>query len=282
MESKVTSGCGTLCGQTRNLEMSLLFLGKNPVQWFFQTLRTKGPRRVATLIWHGATDHLWDILHGTETTRRIPAQDLETNSDNKDQSQSYGASRARPLMKLFERVGLSRESGFVDLGCGKGRVLMIAVLYGFRRVTGVEFSEPLCELAGRNLEAFSRRRKREFPAAIVHSDVVHYAIQSDDTVFFLYDPFGAKVLAQVLDNLLQSVRAHPREIFVIYNSPRHHDVMGNCDLFSDHRHFEVGGSEYCIYGNAPIPDRELTRDNTRSPVRSGKPVALHSTKFPQS
>lgn len=253
--------------------MSLLFLGKNPFKWFAQTLRTKGPRRVATLMWHATVDPIWDLLHGTETLARIQPHKLETDSDNKVHSTMYGATRAQPLMSLFARLGLSRDAGFVDLGCGKGRVLMIAVLYGFRRVIGVEFSEPLCQVAGRNLKAFSRCRKRKFPVTIVHSDVVHYAIQSDDAVFFLYDPFGAKVLSQVLENLLQSVRSHPREIFVIYNSPRHHDLMESCGLFSDRQDFEIGGSEFCVYGNAPILDRGLIR-SPLTVANSSNPAVL--------
>jgi len=235
--------------------MALMLLGKKPLRWLVTTFRTKGPVRVAKLLWHAAWDPLWDWVHGTETLVRIQPDKLETDSHNKRHATMYGATRARPLMQLLKRLDLSREAGFVDLGSGKGRVLMIAAQYGFRKVVGVEFSEELCQLAGRNLEAFSRKQKSKFPITIVHSDVVHYAIQREDAVFFLYDPFGPIVLKQLLENLQKSVMAHPREIFLIYNSPRHHDVVESCGLFPERRHFEFGGSEFRVYGNKPIPDR---------------------------
>ncbi len=235
--------------------MRSLTLGKHPIQWMVQTFRAKGPVRAFKVMWHVILDSTWDLVHGTETLTRIDPRLLETDSDNKRHATSYGATRARPLMRLFTQLGLSREGGFVDFGAGKGRVVMIAAHYGFRKVIGIEFSESLCHLARKNVAAFSQRRKVVSDVSIVHSDVIHYAIQSDETTFFLYDPFGAEVLTQLLENLCRSVMAHPREIRLIYNSPRHHDVMERCGLFTDRQHFDIGGNEFCVYANAVVPAR---------------------------
>ena len=235
--------------------MASLFLGKNPFRWLAQTVKDKGPRRVLKLTWHAALDATWDFRHGTETLTRIPPQNLDTDSRNKDQATTYGATRARPFRQLLNKLNLSRAGGFVDLGCGKGRVLLIAAQYGFRKVVGVDFSESLCRIARNNVAVFSRRRRLESAISIVHSDVIHYAINSDETTFFLYDPFSAKVLTQVLNNIRQSLISNPREIWVIYNSPAYHELMEGCGLFTEIRHFEFGGSEFCVYGNAAGPGR---------------------------
>ena len=50
----------------------------------------------------------------------------------------------------------------MDLGCGKGRVLMLAVEYGFARVTGVDYSASLCEIARRNLDVLRARTGRRW------------------------------------------------------------------------------------------------------------------------
>ena len=44
-----------------------------------------------------------------------------------------------------------REFSFVDYGSGKGRVLMLAAAYPFRRILGVEFSESLDRVARDNI-----------------------------------------------------------------------------------------------------------------------------------
>lgn len=213
------------------------------------TLRTKGPLRAVKVMWHAALDASWDFFHGTETLTRIAPQNLETDSENKSQATYYGATRARPLVQLFHQLGLSREGGFVDFGSGKGRVILIAADYGFKKVVGIDFSEPLCQQARTNLEAYRRRRKLTSEVIIVHSDVVRYAIKADETTFFLYDPFSAEVLAKVLENLRASLIAHPRRIQVIYNSPRYHEVMERSGVFTGNRHFVIGGNEFCVYEN---------------------------------
>ena len=227
--------------------MRALLLGKNPFVWLARTLRTKGPWRVAQILWQALLDLSWDIVHGTETLKRIRPHLIETESGNKGQATYYGATRARPLVHLLREVNLPLDGGFVDLGCGKGRVLLIAAEHGFRLVTGVDFSEPLCETARRNLAAFQRGRTLNAEVSVIHCDVVDYVIRPDDTVFFLYDPFHAKVLASVLDGLRQSLKASPRTLWLIYNSPRLHDVVQQSGLFSACRQFEIGGNEFSVY-----------------------------------
>jgi len=234
--------------------MSAFFLGKNPLLWFTRTIRSKGLLRVFKVAWHTILDATWDFVHGTETLTRIAPQDLDTESANKSQATWYGATRARPLMMLLKRLGLSRGSGFVDFGSGKGRVVMIAAQFGFRKVVGIDFSEPLCRIALMNLEKFRRGRKLDSEVSIIHSDVVDYAIQKDETVFFLYDPFNAVVLAQLLRNIGRSLAEHPREIHLIYNSPEYHEIMEQGGVFTHSRLLEIGGNEFRVYGTGKIPD----------------------------
>ena len=40
---------------------------------------------------------------------------------------------------------------FLDIGCGKGRALCMAAHLGFKKVTGLDFSKDLCEIATENL-----------------------------------------------------------------------------------------------------------------------------------
>lgn len=225
------------------------FLGQNPVTRILKTLRAKGPLRVFKLIWHAALDAFWDIRHGTDTLKRVAPDEIQTDSINKRSSQAYGATRARPFVQLLNNLRLPDDSVFVDFGSGKGRVLLIAAQYGFRRVVGIEFSAPLCEVARKNLELFRRRRAITSDVRVVHADVVQYVIEHDETVFYFFDPFSSEVLEKVLNNIRQSLTTHPRRIWVIYNSPQHRDVMERSRLFTSNQNLEIGGSEICVYGN---------------------------------
>jgi SAM-dependent methyltransferase len=226
-------------------------LGKNPFRWLARTWREKGVVRVLKIAWHAALDSAWDLRHGTETLARIAPHELQTNSKNKKWATYYGATRARPLLELLERLQLPLTSGFVDFGSGKGRVLLIAAQYGFKRIVGIDFSPQLCEVARRNVEAFQRRNGGDSEFTVVHSDVVHYDIRAGQSVFFLYDPFSTEVLAEVLTNLRRSLAECPREICLIYNAPRHHALMQRSGLFDRFQQYEIGGNEFHVYWSTP-------------------------------
>src|SRR6516225_8353137 len=51
---------------------------------------------------------------------------------------------------------------FVDIGCGKGRALMVASAFPFRRLVGVEISPELCEIARANTA-----RRPEWPSPCI-------------------------------------------------------------------------------------------------------------------
>src|SRR5438105_11506431 len=54
-------------------------------------------------------------------------------------------------------LDLSRLT-FIDLGCGKGRALMLAAEHPFRRIIGVEFAEPLVATARANIQHLGETR----------------------------------------------------------------------------------------------------------------------------
>jgi len=118
---------------------------------------------------------------------------------------------------------------FIDLGCGKGRALLIAAQFPFRQVRGVEFAPDLHAVAEKNVAekniaekniAVSRgpRRCRDVRADL--ADAAEYPVPDGLLVVFLYNSFGGAVMDRVLANLTRSHREQPRDIWVIYWNPR--------------------------------------------------------------
>jgi trans-aconitate methyltransferase len=77
------------------------------------------------------------------------------NALRKQHAEKYKATRARYFRKLMKRVHLPRDGVFVDVGCGKGRILLLAVEHGLNRVVGIEISPTLCKIAEKNIAGFS-------------------------------------------------------------------------------------------------------------------------------
>ena len=123
---------------------------------------------------------------------------------------------------------------FVDLGAGMGRVVMLAARRPFRAVVGVEISPALAEIARENLASLRDPRRVATDVKIVRADASEYVIPRGDLVVFMYNPFRAPVMTEVLENLTAS--GEPREIVLLYHTPLERatiDAGGTFDLLAD-------------------------------------------------
>ncbi len=197
--------------------------------------------------------YFWfDIKHNTDTGGLIRLDDLSITSDNKPRGYRDQATMVIPLRQLFNHIKLMmpREGVFVDLGCGKGRVLLIASSYGFREVRGVEFAHELCEIAKRNCAVYKQHTTVDTDFQIIESDVVDYLINTDETVFYLFNPFDEVVLSEILDNIAASLEIRPRRILIIYFNPVCGDIIEWQDKSVELEECVVLGYRFALYASA--------------------------------
>lgn len=113
---------------------------------------------------------------------------------------------------------------FIDIGSGKGRVVLMASRSPFKRVIGVEFAREFHDAALKN--ATSMRWKRKCGAVeFVWADAVDFEFPDEPCVLFLFNPFGEAMLRGVLKNVQRSIDIHGRDIFVIYIYPKHEGAI---------------------------------------------------------
>lgn len=227
----------------------LQILGKKPLAWLRRTVRNGGVVHAVRVGWFSLLDTWYDYRHGTDTISRIHPSRVQTNSENKQRSSGYGATRALPFFGLLKRLQLPKDQTFVDLGAGKGRVMFLAAQWGFKRIVGIEFSKPLCEIALNNLQVLRLRRLLQADAdlRIVESDVTQYEFGPTDSILFLFDPFDAVIMNRVLENLGSSIRRHPRPVWLIYNTPAEHSTVMASGVFEHTEKLLVRGTEFQIY-----------------------------------
>jgi len=183
-------------------------------------------------------DRWFDLRNGVDTCGIIPLDELTISSEHKSRGCRYEPVRVLALQSFFSRFMriVSPQACFVDFGCGKGRVLMVASQFGIARARGVEFASELCEVAKRNCQEYKKRRKPVTSLEIIEGDAALYPIDPKDTLFFIFNPFDDIVMSRVLDNITESISRHPRRIhFCIHNSA----LTG---LISKHGAFELEDS----------------------------------------
>jgi SAM-dependent methyltransferase len=193
-------------------------------------------------------DRTFDRRYRTETRLMVEnAAMRDVTSPNLVRGIRYEPTRAAPFRRVLAAARIPARGTFVDLGCGKGRVLMLAALHGFERVTGVDYSPALCEAARRNLDALRTARGLRFDAAIHLLDAADYAFQPDDAVVFLYNPFDDVVLGRVLDALRTSLAAHPRPLWLVYHNPVWRGAVAASGLFADATTYTFGGCRFDVF-----------------------------------
>ena len=114
---------------------------------------------------------------------------------------------------------------FVDLGSGKGRVLLVASHLPFARIVGVELSAELHRAAEENIRRYRSADQRCTTISLLCMNATEYRFGSDPLVLFLYNPFGESTVRHVLANLAASLRAMPRSAYVIYMNPRFEPLL---------------------------------------------------------
>ncbi len=155
----------------------------------------------------------------------VPLDRLTLRHADITRSSHYEAVSFYMLEKLFIAFQENfRAKSIIDLGCGKGRVMVVAAHHGFIRVTGIDIAKELCQEAVANM----RKTGEKFPGLnwqVLNGNVLNYDIKPDDSVFFMFNPFTEDILLSFLNRLAQSCSLYPRKTWFIYANPQYADIL---------------------------------------------------------
>lgn len=136
----------------------------------------------------------------------------------------YEGSQWRPVHRALAALRPGPSDVLVDLGSGKGQVLLVAARLPFGRVVGVERDPELHRTAVANLtRARSRLRCRDVRP--VCADAVDHELPDDTSVVFLYCPFLGDVFRAAMERVLESYDRRPRALHLVYDYPWEHDWL---------------------------------------------------------
>jgi len=168
--------------------------------------------------------HSFDLIHGTDTGGRVPAEELPLSDLTSEVSFSYVGSDPGIVRRALALLPAPDTFTFIDLGCGKGRVLLVASELPFRAIVGADISAELVETAQTNARIFARRFPERTPIRAEMGDAGRFQFPAGDFVLFLYHPFGEEIMKRVVAAAEAALALAPRRIFVVYYNP----VFGGC------------------------------------------------------
>ena len=165
-----------------------------------------------------ADDLHFDARHGTDTAGSVDRERLGIeDADVRDNAIRYLPSPVSVTEWMLDRVDVDPAAvTFVDLGCGKGRVLLVAAQRPFRRVVGVEISSELAAIARRNVERYRPPPPVRSDVEVINADVTTVDLPETDLLVHLYHPFETTIFAEVLRRLEDSLARTPRRVTIAY------------------------------------------------------------------
>ena len=158
--------------------------------------------------------HPFDQRYGTDTSGLIGGGTLATGHKHDAYITGYAGVPPSRFEAALDRwrstIGSARieDYTFIDLGCGKGRALLLASRLPFREVIGIELNPQLAAIAQRNVERWQSLSEARSPIRIHTGDATEPTLPSSPTLVFLYNAFDEPLVHRLAANL----SSHPIDL----------------------------------------------------------------------
>jgi SAM-dependent methyltransferase len=176
--------------------------------------------------------HPFDMAHGIDTSGSVPAAECAPEAALAAQISPYGGSQPSIVRHGLGRIPDHEHYAFIDLGCGKGRPLVVASEWPFCRLVGVEIAPKLAAVARANAAAIARRYPERTPIEIQVGDATAVVPPASSVVYFMYHPFGRALVSALVANIGRQVGEGLRHAFFVYYNPVHGDVLDQSPRFT--------------------------------------------------
>ena len=163
----------------------------------------------------------FDLRYRIETRSFLSNSEYELGIRSLEYVGEYQPLNYLALQKIFRAIPLDfKDINFMDMGCGKGRVLIYGLLMNCQKAIGVEISKELHDICRRNLEKFPSDRYD-----LLLDDITKCELDDQVNLVFFIDPLGmndeikTSAMSLCLHNIAKSLERRERLIYIAcYNT----------------------------------------------------------------
>lgn len=174
-------------------------------------------------------ERAFDRQWGTDTSREVMMSALDFPAEIQRSSHHYQASGGHVLDLTIACAGIDPAGySFIDYGCGKGRIVLLAAAKPFVRAIGVEYSPLLTDIARKNSAIFVARGGAHQTPEFWQGNAADYVPPAGNLFCYLYNSFEDDILVGCLERLEAAKRADPAaHILLAYVNPQFGDVVAS-------------------------------------------------------
>ena len=243
-------------------------------RWVRRKVANRLARRPIAVAWREFMERLpgeqrineaFDRRYGTDTAEEVPLVEAGVSAEAADR----GNRMYRPLWEdafhaTLAALDMDFEGfTFVDIGSGKGKVLMMAADYPFSRIVGVEYSPLLHAIAQRNLAIYSSPGQRCTDLSSVEADACEYRLPPGPLVCLNFNSLDAGTLKRFVRHVEDDLESRDTPAYVLVCNIRHIGEMGDAlDDVRKLRRLSVS-TKLVVLGNSAAARKWRERDRSR-------------------
>lgn len=209
----------------------------------------------------GHVHHLVDSLIDLKVSGKVLVKYMPTIKPINDKGEGYTntvQTHYAVLNHVFKNVSLCKDDNFIDVGCGKGRILAYMINKGFlpfSSITGIEISENAYKIA-------KEWTKKYDGLNVLQANALEFDY-NPYTVMFLYRPFYRETFKEFVAQVERTVK-HPIKMIYLCDSESK-DVIENrsgWDLLYQDSITKLygcivtyGSLDYSIWQYTPVPSK---------------------------
>ena len=206
-------------------------------KWWSHAARVEGrlaaTRRLLGVLWefarestperlrarYGDADYDWDYRVNT-TSGAVGWRDRLIGMFHSAYQPTEPAAFHEMLQALQQQGGVAFEDlTFLDFGSGKGRTLLMASEYPFRRIAGIELLPSLHAIAQENILKYKSDSQKCFAIESICGDANEFVFPDEPLLVYLFNPLPESGMRRVLGRLALSLTEHPRPAYLVYHNP---------------------------------------------------------------
>lgn len=146
----------------------------------------------------------FDRTHGTTTNDWVEVEDGGLPQAAAATAIRYVPTHPELIRHICRTLPIRhREYMFVDLGSGRGRALLLASHFPFKKIVGVEVSPRHHQIASHNLAIYDAPGRQCTDVETLCMDAGEYEFPPSNLVIYMYQPFVGPVFKRVLDRIAE-------------------------------------------------------------------------------
>lgn len=120
---------------------------------------------------------------------------------------------------------------FVEIGCGKGRSVIVGSEFPFKEIVGLELSSDLVRIARSNIGKIERHFPGRPPMRIVEGDALDHLVLTGKVVFNNFHSLPRDVLKALIQKIEAGLAKDLEHAFFIFQNPVYGEVLDASPAF---------------------------------------------------